>query len=255
MIGNDKDLLKLIIRSNTVSLDESGFAENVLMYNTKPKIMTDIILESYPNFLEDNEDIESFRSLEINNIGKGRFSYKQICQTELLNNNCKPQQKTINLRFPETSNTDNLFPLILNNIPISTSLISQQLINYNENTLPFKKFSLLDADFNLASIDVLKHFQIFFHLQNLSNKPQHIFVTIKETALISDLIGLACWKYTILGIEPKLKYQDINHYGLFITEDDTLGNIDHDFPISEHNMPLHKFGFKSLAILESAYDS
>ncbi|CAK9295537.1 unnamed protein product, partial [Gordionus sp. m RMFG-2023] len=116
MIGNDKDLLKLIIRSNTVSLDESGFAENVLMYNTKPKIMTDIILESYPNFLEDNEDIESFRSLEI-------------------------------------------------------------------------------------------------------------------------------------------KYQDINHYGLFITEDDTLGNIDHDFPISEHNMPLHKFGFKSLAILESAYDS
>ncbi|KAJ8890137.1 hypothetical protein PR048_009644 [Dryococelus australis] len=77
------------------------------------------------------------------------------------------------------------------------------------------------------------------------NYPIH--VTVVATAKVQDLVGLICWKCSLEHPDVKLK-QGVEHYGLYIAEDD--GEVDWDFPCLEARETVAKFGFGFLALVE-----
>ncbi|XP_070531704.1 target of rapamycin complex 2 subunit MAPKAP1-like [Ptychodera flava] len=73
-------------------------------------------------------------------------------------------------------------------------------------------------------------------------------VIVLPSARVQELIGLICFQYTNEGKLPLLK-ESVEGYSLHIAEDD--GEVDTDFPALDNREVISKFGFHSLALVDT----
>ncbi|XP_066909105.1 target of rapamycin complex 2 subunit MAPKAP1 isoform X2 [Halyomorpha halys] len=110
---------------------------------------------------------------------------------------------------------------------------------------PFKDYARMDGN---AQVGIpTKKYLIFITMLNENDRKYPMEVVIISSAKILDLVGLICWKCTIE--HPDITFKDnVNHYGLYIAEDD--GVVDWDFPSLDSREVVSKFGFTYLALVE-----
>ena len=131
----------------------------------------------------------------------------------------------------------------------TVSMLSQQLENLtvNDNN-PWLEYGKFDGAGN-PDQKFVRAYSIYypFTVGELVNKPIQIFCRLDSR--VSDLVGLACYKYTVEGREPRVLGLAEN-YSLFMCEED--GSVDWDFPALDSGEPLGKYGFNVLAVVESS---
>ncbi|CAK8671915.1 unnamed protein product [Clavelina lepadiformis] len=131
----------------------------------------------------------------------------------------------------------------------SVSALSKQLaqsVHLAHN--PFKDYSKFDGHGHEGSA-ITQRINIFVYVYG---EPPPVYpltvVVLVAGARISDLIGLACWKYLQENAGPKLKRCDVQGYSIYICEDD--GEVDYGFPALDSYEPVSKFSFPTLALVE-----
>ncbi|KAI8429546.1 hypothetical protein MSG28_000177 [Choristoneura fumiferana] len=125
------------------------------------------------------------------------------------------------------------------------SKLADQLVNCPE--MPHRHFMEYAKYDGTAQIGFpTKVFKIFMSMLSEEHQNYPLVVCIMASALIRDLIGLICYKYSIE--HPEMKFADIDEYGLCIAEDD--GEVDWAFPCLDANEPCSKFGFTCLGLVD-----
>ena len=144
---------------------------------------------------------------------------------------------------------EELFPRkILKKVnPPQVSLLSQQLNSLAVGDCnPWIEFGRFDGSGN-PDEKFIRKISIYFPVSqnDLSMKP--ILVLCRGDARVLELIGLACYQYSLENREPRLD-PPVDNYSLFMCEED--GSVDWDFPSLDSSDQLSKYGFTILAVVE-----
>lgn len=107
-------------------------------------------------------------------------------------------------------------------------------------------FYVNKEDDEFQKSDFTKHIPGLMH-SGITAGPNWIEIVVLSSARVSDLIGLICWHYTHLQIEPPLK-PDPLLYALKIAEEN--GDVDNDFPSLTATDDIKRYGFPYLALVE-----
>uniref|UniRef100_UPI00358E9735 target of rapamycin complex 2 subunit MAPKAP1 isoform X1 n=1 Tax=Myxine glutinosa TaxID=7769 RepID=UPI00358E9735 len=133
-------------------------------------------------------------------------------------------------------------------VPVGPSLLSLRLEQCPQQlNNPFNEFSKFDGKGHVGTT-ATKKIDVFLPGGIDTESRQSMTMVVIANARVQDLVGLICWQYTNEGREPKLNEQ-VDAYCLHIAEDD--GEVDEDFPPLDSSETIHKFGFTTLALVES----
>ncbi|CAF0818471.1 unnamed protein product [Brachionus calyciflorus] len=239
------------LRKCFIAIDENNFCEQGIL--TDLKISSDI-KKSEKN-LEQNVFLLGKR------IEENAYDFNQITRNEETRNSMATRGSKPLLRFNsfgfETNestkpikeepidlhqNTLNLYELEVENSKTKPIISPLTQLLQKPVESPFLSYSRFES--MLQDPYETKSFVIFIPT-NEARSP--IQINIFNTALVSDLIGLICYKYSIENRQPILKYDSVENYELKIA--DESGLFDDELMI-ESNQKLSKYGFKFLALVE-----
>lgn len=159
---------------------------------------------------------------------------------------------TIRWKEPEKeTNHENYSRLFVKKDPSkkkATSLLSQLIAHHASHPdSPFLQYAKYDG---LSQLRIpTRTIKIFMMMQLKQERNYPLTICVVASARVSELIGLACFKYNQEKREPALS-GTINQFALFIAEDD--GSPDADFPCLEPSEIVGKFGFTTLALVQVA---
>uniref|UniRef100_A0A023F2U5 Putative stress-activated map kinase-interacting protein 1 n=1 Tax=Triatoma infestans TaxID=30076 RepID=A0A023F2U5_TRIIF len=262
---DNKHWLLSHIRNSFITSDDSGMCDVVMVCDNIARQIPVDKYDCYPGIEqdEDDDDIDALaQSFDLNSdlqFGLRRHRSNTAQRLEKLEEEKKKSANTMHIKwvdnpvplsdeerarlFPEKDITkireeSKLAPRI--------SLLTEMLAkcpNMPEN--PFKEYAKLDGN---AHVGVpIKKYLIFITMLSGDKRKYPMEVAIVNWAKVLDLIGLVCWKCSIEHTEIAMK-DNVNHYGLFIAEDD--GDVDWDFPCLNSSEAVGKFGFTYLALVE-----
>lgn len=258
---DNKHWLLSHIRKSFITSDDSGMCEAVMICDNIAKQLPVNKYDCYPCVEQDEEDDDldnMAQSFDLNSdlqFGLRRHRSNTAQRLEKMEAEKKKAANTIHVKWvtnpvPLSAETRaELFPRKdLKSIKHEkqVSLLTELLEKFPdmpEN--PFKDFARMDGN---AQVGVpMKRYLIFITMLNEDDRKYPMEVVIISSAKILDLIGLICWKCSIDHPDVTLK-DSVNHYGLFIAEDD--GAVDWDFPSLDTREVVSKFGFTYLALVE-----
>ncbi|CAG9865287.1 unnamed protein product [Phyllotreta striolata] len=122
------------------------------------------------------------------------------------------------------------------------SALIQSHANVPKN--PFVEFAKFDGT---GQVNIpTKKYKIYLTMLPAQQRNYPMPVCCVSSAKVKELIGLILLKYSYNYGVANMK--DVNHYGLYITEED--GEVDSDFPCLDYKEPISKYGFACLGLVE-----
>uniref|UniRef100_T1I6Y7 Uncharacterized protein n=1 Tax=Rhodnius prolixus TaxID=13249 RepID=T1I6Y7_RHOPR len=262
---DNKHWLLSHIRNSFITSDDSGMCDVVMVCDNIARQIPVDKYDCYPGIEqdEDDDDIDALaQSFDLNSdlqFGLRRHRSNTAQRLEKLEEEKKKSANTMHIKWVDNpvpltdEDRARLFPekditkireqsKLVPRISLLTEMLAK-CPNMPEN--PFKGYAKYDGN---AHVGVpIKKYLIFITMLSGDSRKYPMEVAIVNWAKVLDLTGLVCWKCSIEHTEITMK-DNVNHYGLFIAEDD--GDVDWDFPCLNSSETVGKFGFTYLALVE-----
>ncbi|XP_057669959.1 stress-activated map kinase-interacting protein 1 [Diorhabda carinulata] len=245
------------IRNSFMSTDDTGMCE--LVMSGEAKDIKDHIksTEPYPDPESSDDEEDEFESFDFQldmdfNIRERSNTATQIEKLELIRKKAAKMRHIkweTNKGLNKDVDIDELFAKKDINVacksekPISKlSALIQKHADVPKN--PFIEYAKFDGT---GQVNIpTKKYKIFLTMLPPQQRNYPMPVCCVANAKVQDLIGLILLKFSYNYGTSNLK--SVNHYGLYITEED--GEVDSDFPCLDSKEPISKFGFGCLGLVE-----